>query len=208
NSEGDSHNTPDAADMEQRARKHATMEWSFSSAMAEANASPSNGEIIDSSPPTQPTPGPSRPTPTRAPLVRQMTMPVTIGDFAQAEEQEIPRPSTALSEAYSDVSASSTDIDPFGLEREEDDHPGPETVDEDVEMGRHYYGRGRSMYSDRGDSTPLTANGPSRYTLVPPAERGVRVSGGSISTATGTAERPVVDVPPASPPSAAVMSSG
>ncbi|KAK5553064.1 hypothetical protein LTR46_008777 [Exophiala xenobiotica] len=208
NSEGDSHNTPDAADMEQRARKHATMEWSFSSAMAEANASPSNGEIIDSSPPTQPTPGPSRPTPTRAPLVRQMTMPVTIGDFAQAEEQEIPRPSTALSEAYSDVSASSTDIDPFGLEREEDDHPGPETVDEDVEMGRHYYGRGRSMYSDRGDSTPLTANGPSRYTLVPPAERGVRVSGGSTSTATGTAERPVVDVPPASPPSAAVMSSG
>jgi hypothetical protein len=208
NSEGDSHNTPDAADMEQRARKHATMEWSFSSAMAEANASPSNGEVIDSSPPTQPTPGPSRPTPTRAPLVRQMTMPVTIGDFAQAEEQEIPRPSTALSEAYSDVSASSTDIDPFGLEREEDDHPGPETVDEDVEMGRHYYDRGRSMYSDRGDSTPLTANGPSRYTLVPPAERGVRVSGGSTSTATGTAERPVVDVPPASPPSAAVMSSG
>ncbi|KAK5446208.1 hypothetical protein LTS15_009904 [Exophiala xenobiotica] len=208
NPEGDSHSPPDAADMEQKARKHATMEWSFSSAMAEANASPSNGEIVDSSPPTQPTPGPSRPTPTRAPLVRQMTMPVTIGDFAQAEEQEIPRPSTALSEAYSDVSASSTDIDPFGLEREEDDHPGPETVDEDVEMGRHYYGRGRSMYSDRGDSTPLTANGPSRYTLVPPTERGVRVSGGSTSTATGNAERPVVDVPPASPPNAAVMSSG
>ncbi len=207
-SEGDSHSPPDATDMEQKARKHATMEWSFSSAMAEANASPSLEETIDSSPPTQPVPAPSRPTPTRAPLVRQMTMPVTIGDFVQAEEQEIPRPSTALSEAYSDVSASSTDIDPFGLEREEDDHPGSETVDEDVEMGRHYYGRGRSLYSDRGDSTPLTANGPARYTLGQPAERGVRVSGSSASTTAGNAERPVVDVPPASPPSAAVMGSG
>jgi hypothetical protein len=148
------------ATLEQKARKHATMEWSFSNAMAEA-ASDQPPTASETSPPK----AKSRQTPTRpAPLMRQMTMPVTMHDFNQAEEQEIPRPSTALSEAYSDVSASSTDIDPFGLERDDDDHPGPATIDDDVDMGAFYNGRGRTMFSgSRPGSvvqTPLTANGP------------------------------------------------
>ncbi|KAJ9638588.1 hypothetical protein H2204_004359 [Knufia peltigerae] len=272
------------AESEHKARKHATMEWSFSSAMAEANNTTSSDDYygssdtnninnninidINSSPPIAPRsassqagtaalPLPtSRATPTRAPLMRQMTMPVTYGDFAQAEEQEIPRPSTALSEAYSDVSASSTDIDPFGLEREddEDDHPGPETLDEDVEMGRHYHFRGRSMYSDRGGgggdpkvtpaaatrtitttaaaaattgpvsptasagvTTPMTANGPGFGGV------GRRRSSGGGSGASGASGaspsspglmtaggggRPVIDVPPASPPGLGAMQAG
>ena len=161
-----------ASDLEQSARKHATMEWSFSSAMAEAKATEDEEPTSEpSSPPTasmthfQKPSLASRPTPTRpAPLMRQMTMPVTMQDFNHAEEQEIPRPSTALSEAYSDVSASSTDIDPFGLEDDvNDDHPGPATMDEDVNMGGFYATRGRTMFSGRGSSdlsTPLTANGP------------------------------------------------
>lgn len=169
--------------MEQKARKHATMEWSFSSAMAEAKAAEDDEQpqtqfetIQETSPPApvpvthqKPMPA-SRPTPTRpAPLMRQMTMPVTFDDFSAAEEDhDIPRPSTALSEAYSDVSASSTDVDPFGLERDRDDdddaqdHPGPATMDEDVDMGAFYASRGRSLFSASGGATsamhtPLTA---------------------------------------------------
>ena len=164
----------ETTDLDQKMRKHATMEWSFSSAMAEAKATEEEQEEPSqpSSPPSttatyhqKPLPA-SRSTPTRpTPLTRQMTMPVTMQDFTHAEEQEIPRPSTALSEAYSDVSASSTDVDPFGLERDDvdGDHPGPATMDEDVNMGRFYATRGRTMFSGRGSSgasTPLTANGP------------------------------------------------
>ncbi|KAJ9615053.1 hypothetical protein H2200_001127 [Cladophialophora chaetospira] len=175
---------PTAAELEQKARKHATMEWSFSTAMAEAKSVEDELPTTDSSPPrtttTQQKPLPaSRPTPTRpAPLMRQMTMPVTMQDFNTAEEQEIPRPSTALSEAYSDISASSTDIDPFGLERDDinGDHPGPATMDEDVNMGQFYSGRGRTMFSGRssGGTTPLTANGPgpAPYAMGRPARIG------------------------------------
>lgn len=182
-------------EFEQKARKHATMEWSFSSAMAEATVTdheedeqpsiPQTELIIDSSPPTiRPQQmQSSRPTPTRpSPLMRQMTMPVTIDDFAQVEEQDIPRPSTALSEAYSDISTSSTDIDPFGLEREDDDYPGPATLDEDVGAGMSafYSGRGRTMlgetsgtaYSSSPAATPLTASGPTPYPLGRPARIG------------------------------------
>lgn len=182
-------------EFEQRARKHATMEWSFSSAMAEATVTDDEEEvqsfvpkpdlIIDSSPPIGRSQQiqPSRPTPTRpAPLMRQMTMPVTMDDFAQVEEQDIPRPSTALSEAYSDISTSSTDIDPFGLECDDDDYPGPATLDEDVGAGMSafYSGRGRTMlgetsgtaYSSPPAATPLTASGPAPYPLGRPARIG------------------------------------
>lgn len=182
-------------EFEQKARKHATMEWSFSSAMAEATVTDDEEEeqpfvpkpdvIIDSSPPMSRSQQiqPSRPTPTRpAPLMRQMTMPVTMDDFAQVEEQDIPRPSTALSEAYSDISTSSTDIDPFGLECDDDDYPGPATLDEDAGSGMSafYSGRGRTMlgetsgtaYSSPPAATPLTASGPAPYPLGRPARIG------------------------------------
>lgn len=225
-----------AVEFKQQSQKHATMDWSFTTAMAEASASEAEEQApIGSSPPEPAIRQLSRPTPTRpAPLMRQMTMPVTMGDFAQAEEQEIPRPSTALSEAYSDVSASSTDVDPFGLEREDDDHPGPAALDEDASMGNFYSGRGRTMLGERVDgryvsagSTPVTASGPAPYSLGRPARigedgfpgpngagAGVRISTrvaatGLASTAPATgSDRPVVDVPPASPPSAAAMGAG
>ncbi|KIW65803.1 hypothetical protein PV04_08026 [Phialophora macrospora] len=232
---------PAHSDLEKKARKHATMEWSFSTAMAEAKATEDDQETAEASPPSalahqKPMPA-SRPTPTRpAPLMRQMTMPVTLQDFNNAEEQEIPRPSTALSEAYSDVSASSTDVDPFGLERDDvnGDHPGPATMDEDVNMGQFYSGRGRTMFSGRlsGVNTPLTANGPgpTPYVMGRPARIGEdgfpgpghahpngmpnahRASNSSqISTATaipvGMRSPLVAWVPPASPPSMAVMAA-
>ncbi|EXJ78049.1 STE/STE20 protein kinase [Capronia epimyces CBS 606.96] len=161
--------TDESAAFQQKAKKHATMDWSFTQAMAEASTSDA---AIGSSPPTHQQTLSSRPTPTRpAPLLRQMTMPVTMDDFAQAEEQEIPRPSTALSEAYSDISTASTDVDPFGLERDDDgddEFPGASTLEEDVGpagMGGFYSGRGRTMFGDRSQfpsttSTPLTASGP------------------------------------------------
>ncbi|KAK4938159.1 hypothetical protein LTR10_021318 [Elasticomyces elasticus] len=213
NAEDDAPGPANAAkDIQQKTKKHATMDWSFSSAMAAANATETD-ETLNSSPPTQQPLVSSRPTPTRpAPLMRQMTMPVTFDDFVQAEEQEIPRPSTAMSEAYSDVSASSTDVDPFGLERDEDDHPGPATMDEDVPMGRFYATRGRTMFSGRSDS--LNANsgnttpGLAPFNLGQPARIGENGRGSGGSTATAPGERQVVSVPRASPPSAAVMGAG
>jgi len=200
--------TTETTQFEQKARKHATMEWSFSSAMAEASvtddgqeetpSAPNTSTVVESSPPIarqQPT-YPSRPTPTRpSPLTRQMTMPVTIDDFAQVEEQDIPRPSTALSEAYSDISTASTDIDPFGLERDDDDYPGPATLEEDVGsgMGAFYSGRGRTMlgettgmaYSSPSTATPLTASGPTPYSMGRPARIGEDgFPGQSINTST------------------------
>ncbi|EHY59815.1 hypothetical protein HRR83_008354 [Exophiala dermatitidis] len=164
--------TTDGA-LQQKSKKHATMDWSFTQAMAEASSSQGATEespIINSSPPTAQQIPSSRPTPTRpAPLLRQMTMPVTMGDFAQAEEQEIPRPSTALSEAYSDISTASTDVDPFGLERDDDgddEYPGATALDDDVGgLGGFYTGRGRTMFGGRSQrssmaSTPATAAGP------------------------------------------------
>lgn len=198
----------DTTQFEQKARKHATMEWSFSSAMAEASVTddeqdekpsvPSTTTVTESSPPMtrQQPQQPSRPTPTRpSPLTRQMTMPVTMDDFAQVEEQDIPRPSTALSEAYSDISTSSTDVDPFGLEREDDDYPGPATLEEDVGSGMSafYSGRGRTMlgettgmaYSSPSTATPLTASGPTPYSMGRPARIGEEgFPGQSINTST------------------------
>ncbi|OAP63220.1 hypothetical protein AYL99_02447 [Fonsecaea erecta] len=224
------------ASFSQKTKKHNTMDWSFSSAMAEAKVADDyeEQEAVGSSPPaatlTYQKPAASRPTPTRpAPLSRQMTMPVTLGDFVQAEGREIPRPSTALSEAYSDVSASSTDVDPFGLERDDDgdgDHPGPATMDEDVNMGGSYSGRGRTMRPGYSSATtmPLTASGPRparigedgfpgpshSHSGAPNMHRASDSSVTSNATAipAGGVQAPLVAfVPPASPPSTAAMSA-
>lgn len=181
---------PGDVPFEQKAKKHATMDWSFSSAMAEASTeedqsqsgpSPSAGQTLDSSPPTNVQDNSARPTPTRpAPLHRQMTMPVTYDDYQNLDDAPFARPSTAMSEAYSDISGASTDIDPFGLERSDDDHPGPATMEEDngLEMNNYYSGRGRTLrgevkggepYSPPSATTPVTASGPAPYTLGPPA---------------------------------------
>ncbi|KIV92200.1 hypothetical protein PV10_06658 [Exophiala mesophila] len=190
---------PGDVPFEQRAKKHATMDWSFSSAMAEANTtegeeqqqaqsqsrpSTSAGQtMMNSSPPSNIIQDTSaRPTPTRpTPLHRQITMPVTYDDFQNLDDAPFRRPSTAMSEAYSDISGASTDIDPFGLERSDDDHPGPATMEEDngLEMNNYYSGRGRTLrgevkgssgepYAPPSATTPVTASGPAPYTLGPP----------------------------------------
>jgi hypothetical protein len=221
--------------LEQRAKKHATMDWSFSSAMAEVDTSQAAEPVIGSSPPRQHTLQPSRPTPTRpAPLMRQMTMPVTYDDFAHVEEQDIPRPSTAMSEAYSDISASSTDVDPFGLERDGDDHPGPATLEEDVGngMSSFYSSRGRTLVgaeeytNSSAGGTPVTASGSGPFSLGRPVRIGengfpgqsaassaINRAGRSgvpppmVASSSSSGNRPIVQVPHASPPSALAMSA-
>lgn len=123
---------------EAKARKHATMEWSFSTAMAEADTEPEDDT------PEERTPGRhSRP----APLLRTTTMPVTSSEVHDAFEDFSSRPSTSMSGAYSESSASSTDFDPFSLDRRtpyEEDGPGDAELD-DIGLTDFYASRGRTM---------------------------------------------------------------
>jgi hypothetical protein len=143
-------------------KSRATLDWSFSDALNELNTSTSTG--VQHSPPSSRTP--KRP----APLHRQMTMPVTQTDFQSAREdiESMPRPSTAMSEAYSESSASSADVDPFGLEQG-DSYPGPATID-DSGVSNYYATRGRTMLPGPGASQgmpdrqyPGSAAGPYPY---------------------------------------------
>jgi len=208
-----------AASEEKKAQKHATMEWSFKNAMAEASA------VTELEPSTS-VPPPTRTTPARpAPLVRQMTMPVTLDDFQQVEEQDVPRPSTALSEAYSETSQSSTDVDPFGLEQTEDDYPALATLDE-VGMAGYYTERGRTLVGDRGVPYHPPAPGPGLYGLPRPLRMGedgfpfsgptqgqlptrprMHGNGAGSDSSASAGTRAVVDVPEATPPSMAVLSA-
>lgn len=135
----------DTPKLSEKAQKHATMEWSFSMAMAEADT-----EADDETEP-QRTPGRhARPTP----LLRTHTMPVTSLEVQDAVE-DWSRPSTSLSMAYSESSASSTDFDPFALDRRtpfEDDGPGDAEFD-DSGVDEFYATRGRTM-------VPLDQSGP------------------------------------------------
>lgn len=120
---------------QQKAKKHATMEWSFTSAMAEAEESDDET--------SQQTPGRhSRPTP----LLRTYTTPVTSSEVHDAYD-DYSRPSTSLSGAYSESSASSTDFDPFSLDRRtpyEEDGPGDAEFD-DTGLDEFYATRGQVM---------------------------------------------------------------
>lgn len=120
---------------QQIAKKHATMEWSFTSAMAEAEESDDDAN--------QQTPGRhNRPTP----LLRTYTTPVTSSEVHDAYD-DYSRPSTSLSGAYSESSASSTDFDPFSLDRRtpyEEDGPGDAEFD-DTGLDEFYASRGQTM---------------------------------------------------------------
>ena len=124
-------------DHNEKARKHATMEWSFSMAMAEAD------DPEEDSPEQQRTPGRHiRPTP----LLRTMTTPVTSNEVQDAYD-DYSRPSTSLSGAYSESSASSVDFDPFALDQGtpyEEDGPGDAELD-DVVYNDFYTTRGNTM---------------------------------------------------------------
>lgn len=127
----------DSPRKQDKARKHATMEWSFTSAMAEA------GDGTDEDSESQRTPGRhARPTP----LLRTHTMPVTTMEVQDVYE-DYSRPSTSLSMAYSESSMSSTDFDPFSLDKRlpyEEDGPGDAEFD-DPGLSDFYASRGRTM---------------------------------------------------------------
>ena len=127
---------PASLGKEEKAKKHATMEWSFSTAMAEADTEE------DEEPENQRTPGRhARP----APLLRTHTMPVTSYEVYEAND-DYSRPSTSLSGTYSESSASSTDFDPFSLDRRttyEEDGPGDAELDDG--LTDFYATQGRMM---------------------------------------------------------------
>ncbi len=138
-----------------KARMRATLDWSFSDALSELNATSTgdaDSSLTQHSPPTTRTP--KRP----AALHRQMTMPVTHADFEEVEHDHVPRPATALSEAYSESSQSSADIDPFGLEQRDEEYPGPGMMDESGISG-FYASRGRTL----GEATAHGGNMPMAY---------------------------------------------
>ncbi|KAJ9661810.1 hypothetical protein H2198_001775 [Neophaeococcomyces mojaviensis] len=124
-------------EQQQKAKKHATMDWSFSVAMQEVDENPQE------EPANRVTPGRhSRP----APLLRTMTQPVTSYEVHEAYE-DFSRPGTSMSGAYSESSASSTDFDPFALDRRTpygEDGPGDAEFD-DVDINDFYASRGRTM---------------------------------------------------------------
>ena len=142
-----------------KAAKHATMEWSFSSAMAEAgavSAEESNGSAVA-----------SHTTPRRpAPLLRTMTQPVTSVEVHNAEE--MPRPSTSHSEAASEASLSSADLDPFVFEQQ---FPDPDAFDE-LNPSKFYATRGRTLAPEHVVPYTSTLPGPAPYMLGRPARIG------------------------------------
>ena len=142
-----------------KAAKHATMEWSFSSAMAEAGAV-SAEDSSGSAAPTRTTP--KRP----APLLRTMTQPVTSIEVHNAEE--MPRPSTSHSEAPSEASLSSADIDPFIFEQQ---FPDPDAFDE-LNPSKFYATRGRTLAPEHVVPYSSTQPGPAPYMLGRPARIG------------------------------------
>ncbi|RMD41593.1 hypothetical protein DV735_g3531, partial [Chaetothyriales sp. CBS 134920] len=198
----------------------ATLDWSFSTAMSELH--------VDSSTSTR-----QHTTPSRAPLVRQMTMPVTNSDFSQANAPdssmlELGRPSTAMSEAYSESSQSSADVDPFGLE-EGEPLPG---IDQ-AAVGALYASRGHE-YDDIPAGTirepsaaeqqqpastllqpyafgqPIRIDSPSfpgQLDMATVMPTGARSSSRAHSSVPSSEMRPIIEVPTAAPPSLMAMSN-
>lgn len=119
--------------------QRATQEWSFSMAMAalDTEGEEEKTEARTASRHTRPTP-----------LLRTMTTPVTSDEVYEAYD-DYSRPSTALSGAYSESSASSTDFDPFALDKRsnyEEDGPGEAEIEiDDIDLGDFYATRGRTV---------------------------------------------------------------
>ena len=149
-----------------KANKHTTLAWSFSNAMAEADTGSDDEHTMPS---TSRRTTPKRP----APLLRTMTQPVTSNEVHTAEDS--PRPSTAMSEAYSESSMSSADFDPFALEGNRELPPSMMQAMDDRGVAS-YYG------NDDNDNPPAglehvvpyssTIAGPAPFMMGPPARIG------------------------------------
>jgi serine/threonine protein kinase len=188
--------------------KHATLEWSFDSAMAAADVA-SEGDAHPSIRTT-----PRRPA---APL-RTMTQPVTSNEVHTAEE-EFPRPSTAMSEAYSESSMSSAEIDPFALENNQEMPASMTQALDEMGVGSYY----RNEDAEYVGPYSSTVAGPAPYMMGPPArigEAGFPGPQGGLPSAltkgrgrqkkdsdgSSSSGRPRIELPEAIPPSQEAMS--
>ena len=147
---------------QKKAKKHATLEWSFSNAMAEADTSSDDDAI----------PSTSDRTPARRPaaLLRTMTQPVTSTEVHTAEE--FPRPSTAMSEAYSESSISSADFDPFALEGNRELPASMAQAMDEMGVGNYYHHNFSSLTPEQTIPYTSTVAGPAPYMLGQPARLG------------------------------------
>lgn len=118
-----------------RAAKHNTMDWSFSTAMSQADDElPHEIEQQISGRHARP-----------RPLLRTMTQPITSDEIQDAED-DYSRPSTSMSGTYSESSVSSTEFDPFGLDRGTSFEDGPGDAEfEDSGLSDFYGSRGQTM---------------------------------------------------------------
>jgi hypothetical protein len=143
---------PEPAPVEDgRAKKHDTMQWSFGQAMAEAGAS--NTISVTTARPT--------------PLLRTTTMPVTSSEV-DAAEVDMPRPSTAMSEAASETSLVSSEADPFGLDQDDLGYPIPSALDKRG-ISSYYHSEGDVLSSEHTVPYNTTIAGPVPYHMGPPA---------------------------------------
>jgi serine/threonine protein kinase len=151
-----------ATSQQNKAKKHATLEWSFSNAMAEADTSSDDDAV----------PSTSERTPAMRPaaLLRTMTQPVTSTEVHTAEE--FPRPSTAMSEAYSESSISSADFDPFALEGNRELPASMAQAMDDMGVGNYYHHNNSSLTPEHTVPYTTTVAGPAPYMLGPPARLG------------------------------------
>jgi serine/threonine protein kinase len=137
-----------------RAKKHATMQWSFPQAMAEASASSTQSVTA------------ARP----APMLRTITMPVTSSEIDAAED-DIPRPSTAMSETVSEASLASCEADPFALDQDAHGYPAPGALDERG-VSSYYHSEGDTLSPEHTVPYNSTVTGPAPYPTGPPARIG------------------------------------
>lgn len=135
--------------IEVKARKHATLDWSFTDAMAQV-ADEEKDEV-----PVHNSTTPRRP----APMLRTMTQPITRHEVNEAIDDDLPgRPDTALSFTYSESSQSSTDFDPFALDRHEDPSGLIHQELDELGVGTFYTTRGRHI--TQLSQTSLNGPGP------------------------------------------------
>lgn len=202
---------PQATATQSKASKHATLEWSFTNAMAEIGSD-------EDAPRTSVRTTPKRP----AAPSRTMTQPVTSNEVHTAEE--LPRPSTAMSETYSESSMSSADFDPFALENNQS-LPAPVSQAMDNMGVGSYYSNSQGAGPEYVVPYSSTIAGAGPYMMGPPARigeagfpgpqagalpsalkngRGKQKKDSVGSNSTG---RPRIELPEAIPPSQEAMSA-
>ena len=149
-----------------------TMDWSFSSAMSQAGTQPV--QVFEEAE-TSPLQGPSK----KPALLRTTTQPVTVSELEAASD--VVEPPTANSDAFSDLSVTQSDIDPFAF----DDAPQAimEALD-DLNISGFYATEGNYVFQDTLPTVP-TVQGAMPYPLGQPARPGEHGSFGS-----GTAMTP------------------